>query len=226
MTTTISFKQLLGGSPFPPLKEHMSISAQCVEQIPVMLQAIFDKDEAALKKVRLDVFELETQADHIYDKLSSNLPQTKVLPVHRHDLIAVLQQQENIADIAQDIAGLLSMNLEIASELKAPLMDLVARSNDSVQIALSVIKSLDALVETGFEGPDVDRVNELIDQLIETEDGIDMMGIELMDILHKHHKDKDAVSTVYVYQLIRWLGEIADYAELVGSHMRLLIAAK
>jgi|GEM_PF-7018511 len=226
MTTTISFKQLLGGSPFPHMMEHMGLAAQCVEQLPPMIHAIFDKDESKLQELRTIIFDMETKADHIYDQLSANLPQTKYLPVHRHDLIAVLQQQEMIADIAQDIAGIISINLDIAPELRETLLDLAAKSQDAVQLALSVINSLNALVETGFEGPDVDHVNELIDQLIQTEDGADMIGIELLDILHRHHKDKDPVSTIFTYQLIRWLEELADHAELVGSHMRLLVAAK
>lgn len=226
MTTTISFKQLLGGSPFPPMMEHMRLAAECVEQVPPMLDAVFDKDDMALKELRMNVFDLETQADHIYDKLSANLPQTKFLPVHRHDLIAVLQRQEMIADIAQDIAGIVSVNLDIAAELRRPLLDLANKSLDAVRLALSVIKSLDAMVETGFEGPDVEQASDKIDQLVSIEDGADMLGIDIMDILHKHHQDKDAVSTIFVYQLTRWLGELADNAELVGSHMRLLIAAK
>ena len=51
-----------------------------------------------------------------------------------------------------------------------------------------------------------------------------MLGIELIDILYKHHKDKDPVSTIFTYQLNRWLGALADHAELVGSRMRLLVA--
>jgi predicted phosphate transport protein (TIGR00153 family) len=226
MTTTISFKQLLGGSPFPPMMEHMSLATECVEQLPPMIHAIFDRHEDKITQHRSTVFELETKADHIYDHLSANLPQTKYLPVHRHDIIAVLQQQEAIADTAQDIAGILNVHLDIAPELREPILNLAGKSQDAVRIALSVIKSLNALVETGFEGPDVDRVNELIDQLIQAEDGADMLGIELMNTLHRHHKDRDPVSTMFTYQVIRWLGELADHAELVGSHMRLLIAAK
>ena len=208
------------------MMEHMRLAAECVEHIPQMLHSVFEKDETTIKELRFKVFDLETQADHIYDKLSANLPQTKYLPVHRHDLIAVLQKQEMIADIAQDIAGIVSANLDIATELREPVLDLANRSLEAVQLALSVINSLDALVETGFEGPDVDQVNEKIDQLNKVEDGADMLGIDIMDILHRHHQDKDAVSTIFVYQLTRWLGELADNAELVGSHMRLLIAAK
>lgn len=224
MPTTISFKKLLGGSPFPPMKKHMKLSAKCVEQIPVMLEALFDKEEEDLLTARNKVFELESEADMIFDNLSSNLSQSKFLPVHRHDLLGVLRKQESIADTAQDIAGLLSTHLDVSDELREPLLTLTNKSVETVHRALEVIKSLDALVMTGFKGPDVDHVYELIDGVAKSEDGADMLGIDLVNNLYKHHQGKDPVSTIFTYQLIRWLGELADHAELVASHMRLLIA--
>ncbi|MEA3278854.1 MAG: TIGR00153 family protein [Pseudomonadota bacterium] len=223
MPTTINFKKLLGGSPFPPMKKHMKLSAKCVEEIPKMLQALFDEDETALLDARNKVFELESQADQIFDSLSSQLPESKYLPVHRHDLLAVLREQESIADTAQDIAGLLLIHLDVSNEVREPLLTLANKSVETVHKALEVIKTLDALVETGFKGPDVDRVHQLIDEVSKSEDGADMLGIDLVDSLYKHHKDKDPLSTMFTYQLTRWLGELADHAELVGSRMRLLV---
>lgn len=224
MPTTINFKQLLGGSPFPPMNKHMKLSAKCVEQIPNMLQALFDQDEQALLEARNRVFELESQADQIFDTLSSQLPDSKFLPVHRHDLLAVLREQESIADTAQDIAGLLVIHLDVSQELRGPLLTLANKSVETVHKALDVVKTLDALVETGFKGPDVDRAHGLIDEVSKSEDGADMLGIDLVNSLYQHHKGKDALSTMFAYQLTRWLGELADHAELVGSRMRLLIA--
>lgn len=224
MPTTISFKKLLGGSPFPPLKKHMKLSSKCVEQIPIMLKALFDQDEDTLQAARGKVFELESQADEIFDGLSANLSLSKFLPVHRHDLIAVLREQEAIADTAQDIAGLLMIHLEVSSDLREPLLNLANKSQETVRSALAVIKTLDALVETGFKGPDLDKAYELIDEVCKSEDGADMLGIDLVDILYKNRKDKDPVATVFTYQLARWLGELADHAELVANHMRMLVA--
>jgi predicted phosphate transport protein (TIGR00153 family) len=202
----------------------MKISVQCVEQIPGMLQALFNGDEATLQEARSKVFDLESQADAIFDSLSSRLSQNKFLPVHRHDLIGVLREQEEIADTAQDIAGLLIIHLDISSELRDPLLTLANKSVETCHKALKVIKTLDALVETGFKGPDVDNVYELIDEVSRSEDGADMLGIDLVDTLYRRHKNRDPVSTVFTYQLARWLGELADHAELVGSRMRLLVA--
>ena len=224
MPTTISFKQLLGGSPFPAMKAHMKLAHRCVEQIPMMLEALFDQEEQTLQDIRKTVFDLESEADEIFDRLSSGLSHSKFLPVHRHDLIGVLREQEEIADTAQDIAGLLSIHLDVSPELRDPLLNLANKAVETVHKAQKVIKKLDALVETGFKGPDVDKVYELIDEVAKSEDGVDMLGIALVDSLYSYHKDKDPVSAVFTYQLTRWLGNLADHAELVASRMRLLVA--
>ena len=226
MPTTVNFKKLFGRSPFPPLKEHMKLAVKCVEMLPKMLEAMFAKDKGQLKELRYKIFEIETEADKVFDHLSSQLPQSMFMPVHRHDLIAVLRSQEEIADTAQDIAGLLHLHLEIPEELHKPLIALANKGVETCQEALKVVKSLEDLVETGFKGPDVERVHNLIDDVAKSEDGADMMGIDLTQTLyhHFHGKDVDAVSILFTYELIKLLGRLADHAELVGSRTRLLMA--
>ncbi|MCH6588669.1 MAG: DUF47 family protein [Proteobacteria bacterium] len=38
-------------------------------------------------------------------------------------------------------------------------------------------------------------------------------------------EDQLGVGTVFWYQLVNWIGDIADYAERVGNRLRLLIAS-
>lgn len=226
MPTTVNFKKLFGRSPFPPLQEHMKLAVACVELIPTMLEALFEQDKGKLKDLKYKVFEVESEADKVFDKLSSQLPQSMFMPVHRHDLIAVLRSQEDIADTAQDIAGLLHMRLELPDELHKPLIALAEKGLETCRNALAVVESLGDLVETGFKGPDMERVHGLIDQVATSEDGADMIGVDLTDTLyhHFHGKDVDAVSILFGYELIKLLGRLADHAELVGARTRLLIA--
>ena len=121
---------------------------------------------------------------------------------------------------------MLALHLDITDELRKPLVALTNKGVETCRRALAVIEYLSNLVETGFKGPDVDRMHELIDEVDESEDGADIMGIDLTDTLYLHHKDKDAdpVAIVFTYQLIRWLRELSDEAQRVGSRARLLIA--
>ena len=187
---------------------------------------MFSGDEGNLKDLKYKVFDLETEADKVFDRLSSQLPKSMFMPVHRHDLLAVLRSQEDIANTARDIAGIVGLHLDIATELQRPLIALANKGVDTCRQALTVIEFLDNLVETGFKGPDLNRIHDLIDEAYKSEDGADMMGIELTDTLYVHHKDKDAdpVAIVFTYQLIQWLRGLSDHGERVGSRTRLLVA--
>ena len=226
MATTISFQRFFGKTPFPPMQDHMRLAVQCAEQVPSLLEALFTGDEGTLKDLKYKVFAVEREADKMFDQLSSQLPRSMFMPVHRHDLVAVLRSQEAIANTAQDIAGMLALHLDITDELRKPLIALTNKGVETCRRALAVIEYLSNLVETGFKGPDVDRMHELIDEVDESEDGADVMGIDLTDNLYLHHKDKDVdpVTIVFTYQLIRWLRELSDEAQRVGSRARLLIA--
>ena len=226
MATTISFQRFFGRSPFPPVQEHMRLAVRCSEHVPKLLEALFSGNEADLKDLKYEVFELESEADKVFDQLSSQLPKSMFLPVHRHDLLAVLRGQENIANTAREIAGIVGLHLDINIELQKPLIKLANKGVDTCRKALAVIESLSNLVETGFKGPDVALAHDLIDEVYKSEDGADMMGIDLTDSLYLHHKDKNAdpVAIVFTYQLIQWLRGLSDSGERVGSRTRLLIA--
>ena len=226
MTTTISFQRFFGKTPFPPMQDHMRLAVQCAEHIPGLLGALFTGDDSTLKDLKYKVFDLEREADKMFDQLSSQLPRSMFMPVHRHDLVAVLRSQEAIANTAQDIAGMVALHLDVSDELRKPLISLTNKGVQTCQRALAVIEFLSNLVETGFKGPDVDRMHDLIDEVDESEDGADVMGIDLTDTLYLHHKDKgvDPVAIVFTYQLIRWIRELSDEAQRVGSRARLLIA--
>ena len=224
MATTISFLNLFGKSPFPPVQEHMRLAAKCAGYLPNLVEAMLARDDGNVKDLKHKVFEVEDQADKVYDELTSQLPKSMFLPVHRHDLLSVLESQEAIADTAQDIAGLVQLHLEVPEEMHKPLVTLAEHGVQTCERALAVIESLDELVSAGFKGPDVDRVHRLIDEVAKSEQKADAIGTDLTAVVFEHHRDTDPVSVVFTYQLVRWLGEVADHAELVGAKTRLLIA--
>ncbi len=223
MPTTISFHKLFGKSPFPPMQEHMRLAVRCAEHIPDLVDAMLVRDGGRVKELKYQVFELEGQADKVYDELTSKLPKSMFMPVHRHDLLSVLESQEAIADTAQDVTGLVQLPLEVPEEMHKPLVALAKRSVKTCKRALKVIESLNELVETGFKGPDVDRVHGLIDDVAKSEQDADDIGIDLTAAVFEHHKDTDPVSVVFTYQLVRWLGDLSDHAEIVGAKTRLLM---
>ena len=225
MPTSTKFSKLFGKSPFKPMKKHMSIARDCAILMPDAMTAFFNHDNDALKDIKHDIFKMEGDADKILEELQSRLPKSMFLPVDRRDLLDVLEMQESIADRTQDIIGLmLDLPMDVPEELHKPIMRLVNRVTDAVNGGYDIIKTFDDLVETGFKGPHVEKVQNLIHEVVSIETEADTIGIDITHTLFTHAKDMDPVSIVFLHRLIGWVDDLADYAEKLAIRARLLLA--
>jgi len=66
----------------------------------------------------------------------------------------------------------------------------------------------------------------MISQLDEIEDDTDGMQIDLRKDLLAIEKDLNCVDVMFLYQIIDWVGDLADLAERVGARLEILLARK
>ena len=216
---------LFGKSPFKAMQKHMRIIDQCVTEVPGLFQALVDGDSAALEAQKNIIFEKEEEADQLKNNLRNHLPKSIFMPVDRRDLLELLDLQDSIADTAQDIAGLLvERKMEVPEGMAEPLLQLVTRCRDASGQALKIIEELDELVSVGFGGREADQVEQMVAALSVIEGETDTIGMELSRTLFAQEKTLSPVSVILWYQLIGWIGDLADYSEKVGNRLLLLIA--
>ena len=226
MARTSPFANIFGRSPFKPMQEHMRVVALCAQEVPTLFEAVCAGDRAQVTAVKDKIFELEEEADQIKNELRAHLPKSLMMPVDRRDLLEILNLQDSIADTAQDIAGLLvERPMEAPEALQEPLLALTRRCVDVCDKAALIIEELDELVSTGFRGRESDRVSTMVEELNEIETETDSMGLELARLLFAQEDDMKPVSVMFWYQLIQWIGNLADNAEKVGNRLRLLLAS-
>ena len=225
MKSTNPMAALFGKSPFKPIQEHMRVVVDCVSEVPPLFEALVAGDQAKVEAQKELIFAKEQAADEIKNQLRGQLPKSILMPVDRRDLLDVLAMQDSIADTAQDIAGLLvERKMDVPTGMGDDLVALVNRCNDTCKAAATIIEELDELVETGFRGKEASRVEEMMETLNQIEDETDEMGMKLTRSLFAQEDSMSAVSVMFWYQLIQWIGDLADYAEKVGDRLRLLIA--
>jgi len=216
---------LLSKSPFKPIQEHMRIVKDCVADVPDLFKGLVEGDKAKLEAAKNAIFEKEQAADDLKNELRTRLPKSILMPVDRRDLLTVLGMQDSIADTAQDIAGLLvERDFEVPDAMGEPLLAFVDRCVDTCNQAAKIIEELDELVEMGFRGREATQVEEMVEALNKIEDETDQMGMALTRSLFAQEDNMKPVSVMFWYQLIQWIGDLADYAEKVGDRLRLLIA--
>lgn len=225
MRTTNPIASLLGRSPFKPMQAHMRIVSECIAHVPALFEALIAGDQAEVVKVKDLIFAKEQEADDLEHELRASLPKSLFLPVDRRDLLDLLNMQDCMANTAQDIAGLMiERDMTVPEGMAEPLRELVQRCVDACDLATKIIEEMDELIEAGFGGREAASVLDMVEQLSAIEDETDEMGVKLTQILFAKEDEMKPVSVMFWYQMIQWIGDMADYAEKAGDRMRLLIA--
>ena len=216
---------LFGRSPIRPMQKHMHAAVACARMVVPLVEAMSSGGADELPGLRSEIDGLEHEADHLKHEIRSHLPRRLMLAVERRDLLEILDFQDSIADATQDVAELADQRSMLVPEsMKASFRELAQRVVDASEQAEKIIDELDELVETGFLGREVERVERMITELSLVESDTDTLAETLQRQLFAL-EDELGVGTFFWWQLINLLASIADYAERVGNRLRLLTAS-
>jgi hypothetical protein len=216
---------LFGRSPIKPIKEHMATAHQASADLIPFFEAAMQGDWAAAEQVQRRITATENRADDMKKDLRLNLPDSLFMPVSRTDLLELLHSQDEVANTAQDIAGLaLGRQMTIPETLQPLMKTFVDSAVATSAQALLAINELDDLLEAGFAGREVDIARRLTEELDELERQSDKLEVQVRAALFKIEKDLPPVDVMFLYREIEWIGDLADRAHSVGNRLQLLLA--
>jgi predicted phosphate transport protein (TIGR00153 family) len=225
MATKSTISGLFGRSPIQPLQKHMSVVTKTAHKVIDLFECLCADQWDQLGPVIAEISKLESEADSIKNELRAHLPKSLLMPVDRRDILEILDLQDNIADTAQEIGGLIKeRRMDVPHSLREPLLAMVRRCVDACDHSEKTINELDELLATGFRGRESDIVETMVNELSKIESDTDRMGTDLARGLFALEDDMNPVSVILWYELIKMIGNLADYAEKVGNRIRLLLA--
>lgn len=214
-------------SPIKPLEKHIRIVTKCSGQLVPFFKACAENDWEKATKLRKNISEIEKEADSLKREIRLELPGGLFMPVDRADLLELLTQQDRIANKAKDIAGrVIGRQLQIPESLQEDFLLYLTRCIDATEKAADAINELDDLLETGFGGREITLVEKMIHQLDAIEDDTDSMQIKMRSNLMALEETLNPVDVMFLYQIIEWVGDLADLAERVGARLEILLARK
>lgn len=212
-------------SPIKPIQMHIDKVAACSELLIPFFQASHDQDWIEADKVRKKISKYEKQADELKRELRMTLPKGLFMPISRGDLLELINRQDKIANTAKDIAGrVFGRELQIPAEITTDFITYLQRCLDAIQQARKAINELDELLETGFKGREVDIVTKMISELEAIEDDTDSLQIKLRRNLLEIEQHHNPVDIMFLYQILEWVGQLADHSELIGTQLELILA--
>ncbi len=225
MATKNYLSGLFGTSPVASLQEHMALVDECVTKLVDLFEAMSCGDTDSVEKIYYKMAELEQKADDKKHFLRGHLLTDLFMPIARHDLLDALRVQDMLANRARDIAGIIvGRKLRFPEQADESALKLVKATIKTCHQALKVVNELDELVETGFRGHEVSRVEAMLIELDELESTTDRMQVELRSVLFAVERDLYAVDVMFMYRVIESIAEIADDAERVGRRFHQMLA--
>ncbi len=212
-------------SPIRPLQKHMAKVNACAAKLDPFFTAVLDDNWGTATSLQTEIVALENEADDLKLDLRMHLPRGLFLPVPRGDILSLLSKQDNIANCAKDVAGIvLGRHMSLPKTLADCFMTYIRRCIDATQQASKAINELDELLETGFRGKEVGLVERMIQKLNDIEHDTDKIQIELRRQLFAIENELSPIDVMFLYRIIETIGNIADMAEQAGGQLLILVA--
>jgi len=220
-----SLSLIFGRSPFVPLQEHGERVMDTVKYLRPLFEALDEGDDAKFHELCASIDQAEHQADIVKNVFRGETPKWLFLPVNRRDLLELLSTQDSVADEVQDVAALMVIRpLKILPEMKDGLFEFIDRVVDTCVKSSEMISRLDELLEASFGGEEAKRVLAMISELGELEHKSDEAGKKIAKKVFELEKKMDPVSVIMWSRVLAHVGDIANHAENIGDHLRLLFS--
>ncbi|WP_323813891.1 TIGR00153 family protein [Cellvibrio sp. NN19] len=220
-----NLSNLFGRSPIKPMQEHMALAIKAASELVGFFEAVTSDDWERASDIQKSVVKYENEADEIKKHLRLHLPKSLFLPVPRTDLLELLTMQDRIPNRAKDIAGIImGRRMAIPASMKDQMNEFVRSSVAAAEQALTAINELDELLETGFSGRELVVVENMIKELDILEEKADQLEIGVRTSLFALEAQLPPVDVMFLYNIIDWVGDIANRAHDVGGRLQLLLA--
>jgi len=173
------------------------------------------------------VSKLEHNADLVKNDIRNSLPRGLFMQVDRATLMAMLADQDSIADKAEDIGVLLTFKeLPLIDPLKEHFSDFIEKNVQAFRVVRKIIADLDELAEMGFGGEEASRVEQMVDQVALFEHEADVIQREMLQALFANEDDLSKGEFLLWRNLLRDIGGLSNYSEKLANRVRIMLAIK
>lgn len=202
----------------------MQIANEAAQQLPGLFQAAAEGDWAVVKQAHKAIVDAERRADKVKRSIRRHMPKSLFLPVPRADLLSLVGIQDKVANTARDASSLvLGREMQFPENLSG-VFEYIQACCLTSNMALEAIQELDELLEVGFSGREVKRVEGMLKQLAKQERRTDKQSFALRGRLFKLESELPPVDVMFYYKVLSLVGKVADEAEKVGDRLQILLA--
>lgn len=223
----LTILNLFGRSPFGRLQLHMEKVASCVRMLPSLFIALKNKQYPLIEELFEKISELEHQADLTKNDIRNQLPKSIFLAINRAQLLEILALQDDIADMAKDIAVLATLKeLTILPHFEEPFWLFFNKNLETFECVFLIIKEINELLETSFGGIEAEKVRDMIDQVSFKEHEADLLQIKLLKAFFSQEESLKYSSFHLWQKIFESIAAISDLSAKLAHRVRVTLELK
>lgn len=218
---------LFGRSPFSPLQTHMEKVANCIHMVPDLFAALERQDHQALEKIASQICEMEHQADLTKNDIRNHLPKSLFLPIDRSSLLDILTIQDKLADVAEDVAVLLTIKpIVILDSFKDNFQEFLNKNIEAFNGAQKIIKEIHELLESSFGGIEAQKVRAMVEDVAFKEHEVDLIQRRLLKTLFQVENEM-SYGTFFLWQhIFQSVAAFSNLSENLANRVRMTLELK
>ena len=218
---------LFGESPFGLLEAHGEKVHECVRLLRNLFEALRRGEAPRMLELAGQISRSETEADTLRNKLHEMVTSKVLLPMRKEDLLGILENQDSMADRAEEIAFLLTYrDMTLPGRLMELVITYVEQILRNCELAAGIMSRLDILVESSFKGRDALTVSRLATELAEREDEVKPRQVEVTRQLLATEVGIPPVEAMLWVKAIALLAELSKFADRTGNGLRMTLQVK
>ncbi len=219
--------KLFGRSPFSQIQLHMDQVERCIEKMNEAIMAMVEGRFDELDSIAIEVSELEHKADQIKTDIRNRLRRRFFMPIDRAEVLEILSLQDSLADTAEDVCKVLTLkNIPTPDSIREDFIQFAKMNADAFKIVASIITELDELIESGFGGPEAEKIRSLAHDTALAEHRVDVVQLDLLKKLYALDTAMSPGEFHLWMRVTRVIGHISDISENLANRILKTLSLK
>lgn len=223
----LTLLNLFGKSPFVPLKSHMDLVKECVDKVPLLFEALENRDYQKLETTAQEISSFEHKADLMKNDLRNHLPRSIYLPVDRGCLLEILSIQDGLADKAEDVAVLINLKpITLLPSFKEDFFLFLAKNLEAFYGAKAIIDELHELIESSFGGNEAEKVEAMVADIAFKEHEADLIQRRLLKAIYQAENEMPYTTFFLWQKIFTSIAALSNLSEKLGNRIRMMLDLK
>lgn len=220
-----TLSSLFGRSPFIHIVEHGRKVEECVTRLSSLLSVVLNNGrEEEIARLAKEVSALETEADDLRNKIHEALSGKLMLPVSRSELFDTVEQQDSMADMAEEIATSFTFRpLGLPDIIREEIAHFISIVLENCTLASGVISKVELLIRSSFAGRDAETTMKLINELRGRDDSTRDACLEATRKVYAASETLSSVEIILWVKIVSLLQELSAYSDKTANGIRIII---